>query len=530
MYINYIKKGNYEYATACHSSRNGNKVGKDDQIYLGRVIDKKKGIYKSRERGVFLFDPDTKEFSPAPEDVVPKVNDKRRNEKLILDFGNSYFLNRFIKSKNYDQVINSIPFSNKDTLLAMISFYALENLANTDAYDWYQSNFVKYLYPHAGLDSRRISEFMQALGREENYRAFFPKHVEFVRNNISEDKGILIDSSGIPNSIHFPLTAISTHNGNISNEVRLIAVTQKSTGLPLLFRYVPGNIVDVNTIVRTVEEMQQMNIDVDYCLMDAGYYNDLIFDTLDFAEIDFMTRMNSGHEIYKNLINEHMASLERPENLVKYNGRLLYIKKTICKVGEKRSVDAYAYICKDIERSAEESKKIMKKIENEEKIDSQELHEKIKNTGLFILITTKEMKIEEVLPGYYVRQQIEQIFDIEKNYAHLVPARVHSEETFRGHLLLSFITSVIIKMLQDELKKIEMTSSNLFLNLRSQKCKVYDTVIITDEPVKKVNDIYKEFYITCPSEFILVGEELKEDTRFVKHNEKKKRGRPKKTK
>lgn len=527
MYINYNKKGNYEYATACHSSRNGDKVSKDDQIYLGRVIDKKKGIYKSKDRGVFIFNPDTKEFLPAPEDISPKLIDKRRKENLILDFGNSYFLNRFIKEKKYDEVLNSLPYGNKDTLWAMISFYILENLANTDAQDWYFTNFVKYLYPNAGLDTRRISEFMKSLGKEENYRSFFSKNVEYIRDNISKDKGILIDSSGIPNNIHFPLTAVSTHNGKISNEVRLIAITQKSTGLPLLFRYVPGNIIDVNTIIRTVEEIQQLKIDVDYCIMDAGYYNDLIFDTLNFAEIDFMTRMNSGHEIYKQLIKEHKKELECPENMVKYNGRLLYIKKVKCKVGEKRSVDAYAYICKDLDRALEESKKIMKSIGNEEMIDSQEIHEKIENTGIFILISTKDMKIQDVLPGYYVRQQIEQIFDIEKNYSNLVPARVHSEETFRGHLLLSFITSIIIKMLQDDLKKIEITPANLFLNLRSQKCKVYDTVIITDEPVKKVNDIYKKFYITCPSEFTLVGNELKEDTRFVKHNEKKTKGRQK---
>ena len=116
----------------------------------------------------------------------------------------------------------------------------------------YLKFFSKYLYPGAGLDSRRISEFLESLGREENYRAFFPLHITYVMNQVKDDKGILIDSTGVPNSIHFPLTAISNHNGKINNEMRLIAVVQKSTGMPLYFRYIPGNIIDVNTIVRTV--------------------------------------------------------------------------------------------------------------------------------------------------------------------------------------------------------------------------------------------------------------------------------------
>jgi hypothetical protein len=40
------------------------------------------------------------------------------------------------------------------------------------------------------------------------------------------------------------------------------------------------------------------------------------------------------------------------------------------------------------------------------------------------------METSEILPLYYTRQQIEQIFDIGKNYADLLPLRVQSEDTF----------------------------------------------------------------------------------------------------
>lgn len=52
---------------------------------------------------------------------------------------------------------------------------------------------------------------------------------------VSGDEAVLIDSSGLPNSVHFPLTAVSNHNGKINRELRIIAVVQKDTGMPLFF-------------------------------------------------------------------------------------------------------------------------------------------------------------------------------------------------------------------------------------------------------------------------------------------------------
>ena len=81
-------------------------------------------------------------------------------------------------------------------------------------------------------------------------RAFFNAYLSVLKENDdgNEDAGILIDSTGLPNSIHFPLTAVSNHNGVISEEVRLIYVVQQDTRLPIYMRYVPGNIVDTTTL------------------------------------------------------------------------------------------------------------------------------------------------------------------------------------------------------------------------------------------------------------------------------------------
>ena len=55
MYINYNTVGGIEYGTATTSVRAGSKVGKGDQIYLGRVIDKERHIFKNQGTRIILF-------------------------------------------------------------------------------------------------------------------------------------------------------------------------------------------------------------------------------------------------------------------------------------------------------------------------------------------------------------------------------------------------------------------------------------------------------------------------------------------
>jgi len=72
------------------------------------------------------------------------------------------------------------------------------------------------------------------------------------------------------------------------------------------------------------------------------------------------------------------------------------------------------------------------------------------------------------------------------------------EETFRGHLLLTFIVTVLMKQLQDALLRTAYNPISALLNLRNQKCKMFADKIITQETCKKANDIYKLFKIKCP--------------------------------
>ena len=491
MYIGYDIKNGVSYAKICESHRiNGKVVIK--QKSLGRVLDKEKGIYKNRERGVFTYDVKTNTYGVPESATVPRVVSPK-SEKLILDFGDSWFLDKYVKSKGMDKVIDQIDYGNNDSVRALIQYYILCNSANRNAALWYEGSSARILYPKANLESQRISDMLNALGDEWTYRSFFKAYLTLLAKS-KNGENILIDSTGLPNSIHFPLTAISNHNGKISNEVRLIYVVQQNTNLPLYFRYVSGNIIDVSTLTKTILELKALNVDTKFAVLDAGYLTDENMNELFDADVSFLSRMKENTSLYKTVVDGHLSTLESEENLVSYNGRYCYVKrvKTTC---WNRTV--YAYLGRDLTMQSLENNKLYERAESK-KLSPADVHKARKAHGLFVLISSRPIAVDQVLPKYYMRAQIEQVFDVCKNNTNMLPLRVQSEETFRGHLLVSFIASVIVRMLQDDLAKSQYTPENAFMSLRQHKCKVFDDHVLTMESAKKANDVYKMFKFKVP--------------------------------
>lgn len=344
MFIAYDVKNGKEYGKACTSKREGSRVTKT-YINLGRVLDKEKLIFQNRERGIFTFDPSNGTFGvPAADFNQPKSSQQR--ERLILDFGDAFFLDTYINNSGLKEAVKAIGYRNPDTLYSMLFFYILCAMSNQHAEEWWEGSYARILFPKAALSSQRISEFLADIGEERRLRDFFGKYIPYVSAKCENCDDILIDSTGLPNNIHFPLTAISNHNGDISNEVRLIYVTQQETGLPIYFRYCPGNVIDVSTLARTIAELKANGMNTKFAILDAGYYDDENVRTLYECKVSFLTRLRENRKIYKEMVSEYLPSIQNEENLVEYNGRYVYIQCVPCCLVDDYS--AYAYICLDI--------------------------------------------------------------------------------------------------------------------------------------------------------------------------------------
>jgi hypothetical protein len=299
-------------------------------------------------------------------------------------------------------------YGNLDSVRALLLFYILCSAANYNAAEWWSGNYASVLYPKANLESQRISDLLRSIGGEDSYRAFFCEYARLLTQRKGGD-GVLIDSTGLPNNIHFPLTAVSNHNGQISNEVRLIYVVQMGTNLPMYFRYVAGNIVDVSTLTKTMLELKELNIDTQFAILDAGYLTDVNMRELFEGGISFITRLRGNWNLYKEIVATHLQTLRDERNFVSYNTRYAYIKRVECE--PVPGFRAYAYLGLDLAMSSLESSKLFARASRDH-IRNKDVHEAMSMHGVFVLISTRPYAIDNILPMYYTRQQIEQVFDI----------------------------------------------------------------------------------------------------------------------
>lgn len=501
MYISYNTVDGNEYATVVRSVRDGARVTKEDRVYLGRVVDKERGVYRSKARGLFTYDLATGEFGEAPADVEGprRRNARRARPTLAVSFGDAFLLDSFLRSSGLMACADACGHAEPDTVRALLAFYVLTSLANSHAEDWWSLTYARFLYPRARMASQRVSECLADLGSEAAKRSFMGAWLRVVAGRPGPaDGGILIDSTGLPNSCRLPVTAVSNHNGEVSEEVRLIYVVQRGTGLPLFFRYVAGNVIDVSTVTRTMAELKAMGVDTKFAILDAGYYTNANADALASAGVSFLMRMKPNFSTYREVVRDHLATLEGRENAVMHNGRLVYVKRVPCALG-KGGRAGWAYLCLDTSTRRELERDAARRAA-EAGMSGAEAFDSMAAKGVFVLVSTRRIARERLLPLYYTRDRVEKVFEISKQGGKALPVSVQTEETFRGHLLMCFMATVAIKMMSDVLasRKTSLTVESMLEILHEQHAIEYDGCLVTTEPVRKMNEAYKAFGVKCP--------------------------------
>lgn len=526
--IKYRVSNGIEYASVAKSVRRNGKIETEYIRNLGKVIDKTRFIFENREFGTYRYDVEKDTCETL--ERLEKFELLGCRPKAILDFGDAYFFNEYMRKRGILECISFFgeedpkdphftPLNKKemDSLHAMILYYILVKQANSHAEEWFESSFANVIYPDANLDGQRLSELFEKVGTYENMMRFYKRYVVWLNDEVKRQVGeegslesIVIDSIGIPNKIHFELTAVSNHNGTISEEVRLIMAVQKNTRMPIFMRYVPGNIIDANTLTRTLTIINKLGVDVKYSIFDAGYSTNSNLEELYACKRDFITRLDAGNLVYKKMKKDVLPKIDVDANFTHFGSRFAYVEKT--EVNLIKEHRGYAYSVLDLERKYREDEKVFKQAAKN-KLSDEQVHSMNGEHGFFVLASSMDIDPKEILPRYYDRQGIEQFFDTACNNTPLSKLKVHSEETFCGHILIAFIGAAVMQMLQNDIrinrdsekktgKVSEPNSISIINTLRFQKVMLFpDGEAVTTEPKKKANDAYRMIGIKSPVVF-----------------------------
>ena len=380
-FIRYKQRGQkwyaYEVSNVWNKER---KKYKQHIVYLG-VAEENGGTYKK-----------------AVKSTSPK-------EKVILDYGDSYALNKVLESSGLKQLLKDC-FVDHDQIMALVLYQLAQGGAMPHYQNWSEGNIVQQIFPTPNLTSQRISDLLKIMGKAEVQRKFFKAYIAAF---FKDKHGVLIDSTALPSNINSSLNSWGYGAGGVDKKVGCLMLVDKASKLPIFFRSIPGEIADVSTLEATFKEIKLLGLKAEHAIFDAGHFSETNITYLCQMKINFISRMPKSRKVFAELVNKHKRNLEDMSNAIQYGDRVVFMKSVKIKLyGYKM----FAHIILDPDKKAKDMKYLMlDALSNPtEKSDTQE---KIAQAGMLILISSNSLDRAEVLPSYYARQSIEQFLALQ---------------------------------------------------------------------------------------------------------------------
>lgn len=449
------------------------------------VWDKKLQQSKSTSKYLGPVDPNTKQ-------VIKFSKKENGDEKLILDFGDAYFFYKFIFESDIYHSMKKIFFDKNPEIIPLMIYRLCIQSAMYNCNEWMSGNILKILCKDINLSSQRISELFSSLSSESLQRKFFTEYVKLVGGS---KKSVIIDATSLPNHIQSDFNAWGKSDGKIEKQFRFLCVVDQATKTPLFYRFLPGNITDIITLQKTITELKEIGVENSFVLIDAGYYSESNIHELFDQKIDFLTRLPAGRKIYKDILTNHAPDVEQLKNAYTMGKRGYFAKSLEINLYGRK---AYAYLILDPERKAKETKELLQEYCGN-KADRNQNDDQLSfsSCGMMVLVSSKQIPVDEILSSYYLRQSIEQIFRFSKSDLNLLPLRTHNDKTIQGYLFFQFLLLIFYIKIREKYLK-EYTVEQLAMILRKIKCKVFESRIIPLERDKKQREIFEKSDILVP--------------------------------
>jgi hypothetical protein len=479
---------------------------------LGKVIyladDKKSGIFLSPTRGLVEYNVNSDSFS-AVNSSDPRISFANLviQPQIHTVFGDVYLLLEFLEKHGMISVLRSIFPKDSDyhRLLLHIFHGVLRNGSRISCDNFLEKSFASYLFEDVPSSTTHSdTQFFSAMGLDNSRLAFFKAFIKIMqKENPAFGKGCYVDSTPLPNDItDNPFNALCSHGlKGTAMQMRLILVLDEATGLPVWFDIIPGNILDINTVMTVVNDVADtLGIEIDSLILDAGYVSKELIEAFHIGtDKTIIGRMPARRGYpYKSLYWEFKPQIGK--------GKYEFVRQKHAYFGRKKEVEIFGkkefcYVYIDQNNALSRFRDYL--LENEE--DYQEMKDKEKDWmmvkgGYFVLLSNIDTSPSELLGEYFSRTDIEVVFKTSKEYLNLLPLSKWTDQTVRGKILHDIIDTIIVLLLRKEINKAGISISEIVGKAQSLMCFINKAGIVTVEtPNKKVKEYYKLFDIEIPS-------------------------------
>lgn len=479
---------------------------------LGRILflsdDKKQGIFLSPTRGLVEYSSVSDAFSEVGrEDRRLTGLNVFPDTEIHTVFGDSYLLLDFLEKSGLISVLRTVFPKDEgyERALCHLLHSILKDGSRISCENFIAKSFASYLcreVPPVSL--RSDTRFFQMMGSDSVKVSFFRSFVATMqKKDPSFGKGCYVDSTPLPNDIDDnPFNALCCH-GVSSSEVmtRLILVLDEASGFPVWYDIIPGNVLDINTVMTVVDDVAAtLGIEIDSLVLDAGYVSkDLIQTFHNGTDKTIIGRMPARKGFpYKTLYWEVKDLMGK--------GKYAFVRKHHAYFGIRKKItlfgqDMYAYVYVDQYNALKRFSDYL--VEHEEEYETLKAKDKDWLTvkyGYFILVSNIETEPKEMLSEYFGRTNIEYVFKTGKEYLDLLPLSKWTDETVRGKILQDIVSMTGFLMLRKNLTGSGLSISEIFGKCQSLMCFRNSRDIVTVEtPCKQVKTYYKLFQMDVPA-------------------------------
>jgi len=264
-------------------------------------------------------------------------------------------------------------------------------------------------------------------------------------------------------------------------QINLAVVKDATTGLPLSFKDVPGNIADFTLVKQLLADFDNYETGRVKLCLDRGFYSQTNIDGLMDAHMKFLIGVRTGLNYVKQTLDEHHHDLRSPECYSEdrdvYGLRLAH---PWTPAGQETTKRSYLHLYYDPQRAVDEEKTLSKLIiKLHRELDTGQTTPDHKNLytkffhktktgwainhdaieaerhkhGYFALLSNDaSLDCWQALDIYRSKDQIEKAFHNIKDRLNLRTTGVHNQETWTGKLFTVFTALILTTELQCRMK------------------------------------------------------------------------------
>lgn len=480
---------------------------------LGKVIalaeDRKSGTFLSPTRGLVEYDVKTDTFTPLgrneiSEDAVSVFPDP----EIHTVFGDVYLLLKFLENQGFISLFQSV-FQKKielERFLLHVLHGVLKDGSHISCDDFTEKSYASYLFrdiPTASLHSD--TAFFTMMGSDHLKMKFFRELISMMRKRNPEfGKGCYVDSTPLPNAISDnPFNALCCHGVSSSQiQTRLVLVLDEDSGLPVWYDIIPGNILDLSTVMNIMNDVAvSLDIEIESLVLDAGYVCRPLIEAFHIGSPkSLISRMPARRGYpFKELYWKVKSMIDK--------GKYRFVREGHTYFGKRENIilfsdfREFAYVYVDFDNALLRFREYFLEHEDEyRQLKAREQDWLTVKYGYFVLISNIETTPEDLLSRYFCRTQIEGIFKTAKEYLQLLPLSKWTDVTVRGKILHDIINEIVFLELRRSLETTGISMNRLFGKTQSLMCfKNKDGVAMIEVPSKAVKQFYKLLEVEVPN-------------------------------